>query len=33
MAVPEHHIREEKLKMQKMKELKIKNRLKKQRAA
>jgi hypothetical protein len=33
MAVPEHHIREEKLKKQKMKELRLKGKLKKKRGA
>ena len=32
MAVPEHHLREEKLKKQKMKELRLKGKLKKKRA-
>ena len=32
MAVPEHHIREEKLKKQKMKELRLKGKLKKKRS-
>jgi hypothetical protein len=31
MAVPEHHLREEKLKKQKMKELRLKGKLKKKR--